>query len=173
MKNQKHLCFSSIHFIYSFQESSIQLSLTVSLLLLFLPHYQLEARHFLVARLQQVGDWWGNSEELSQSIKFLNLGQKRATLQGSFDVFLNVYGIVHFVSKEKFFPWEGKFELVRNLFSFFVFQLLFGLENQFKCVSYCLLVVCNVEMCVPSINCLHQKIVKVECFVVRFKISCA
>ena len=88
------------------------------------------------------------------------------TLEASPDIFFDVWGVVDLVRDEDLFSGEGKFVLIRDFLSIFIFQLSFDLEDQFKRISDGLFIISHIEMGVACVGSLHNEIVQVELLVI-------
>lgn len=94
-------------------------------------------------------------------------------MEGSFDIFVDVGGIVHLIADEHFFSGKGWLILVWYFLPFFVLHLPFGLEDQLEGVSEGLFVVGDVEVGVPCVDCFHQEVVDAEGLVVGPEVEAA
>jgi type III secretory pathway component EscU len=91
--------------------------------------------------------------------------------KGVSDILLDIGRIIDFVGDKKLLSLKGHFELVRDLFSILVLHLTLSIKYISKCRTDSLLIIGDIEVGIPGVRCLHDKIIQVEGFVIGLEIE--
>ncbi len=94
-------------------------------------------------------------------------------MECSSDVFVDVRGVVHFITDEHLLPRKSLLELIWYFLSLLVLHLPLGFKDQFQGFSDSLFVVGDIEVGVPGMGRLHDDVVDVEGLVVGPEVQTA